>query len=79
MEGVQVCEARRLENLLLALAVVFLILAVIGIRGEKLGYAAKFAGRKKGQQVLSWVQVAVNLLRESWKFLNLLFENKANW
>ena len=77
LEGVRVREARRLENLLLALALVFLLLAVIGLRAEKLGYAAKFAGRKKGQKVLSWVHVALHLLRESSGFLNLLFENKA--
>ena len=53
LEGVRVCEARRLENLLLALALCFLLLAVIGLRAEKLGYATKFAGRKKGQKVLS--------------------------
>ena len=70
-------QARRLENLLLALALVFLIVAVIGLRAEKLGYSDKFAGRKKGQKVISWVQVALHLLRESGRFLNLLFENKA--
>ena len=58
-------------------SIVHLIPGVIGLRGEKLGYAAKFAGRKKGEKVLSWVQVAVNLLKESWKFLNLLLDNKA--
>lgn len=79
LAGVRVCEARRLENLLLALALVFLLLAVIGLGAEKLGDTVKFAGRKKGQKVLSWMQVAVNLLRESWKFLNLLFENKAEY
>ena len=77
LDGVRVCEARRWENLLLALAVVFLLLAVIGLRAEKLGYAAKFAGQKKGQKVISWVQVALHLLRESSRFLNLLFETKA--
>ena len=30
MEGVRVCEARRMEKLLLALALCFLLLAVIG-------------------------------------------------
>lgn len=81
LEQVRVTQARRLENLLLALALVFLILAVIGIRGEALGYAAKFARRKgrkqKGQKVLSWVQLALHLLRESSKHLNLMFENRA--
>ncbi len=77
LEGVRVRQARRLENLLLALALVFLIVAVIGLRAEKLGYSDKFAGRKKGQKVISWVQVALHLLRESGRFLNLLFENKA--
>lgn len=77
LEGVRVTQARRLENLLLALAIVFLLLAVIGLRAEKLGYTAKLAGRKKGQKVLSWVAVALHLLRQSSRFLNLLFENKA--
>ena len=79
LEGVRVTEACRLENLLLALALVFLILAVIGLKAEKLGLAVKFAGRKKGQKVLSWVQVGLHLLRESTRFLNLLFENKAGY
>ena len=77
LEGVRVTEARRLENLLLALALVFLLLAVIGLRAERLGLAVKFAGRKKRQKMLSWVQLAVKLLRESTRFLDLLFENKA--
>ena len=74
LEGVRVRKAARLENLLLALAIVLLILAVIGLRGNKLGYADKFCTRKKKQVVLSWVQVALKLLRESAKFLNLLFD-----
>lgn len=78
LEAVRVQEARRLENLLLALAIVFLILAVIGLRGEKLGYGDKFAGKKKGKLVLSWVQIALCLLRESTKYLDLLFDNTAD-
>jgi hypothetical protein len=77
MEGVRVKEARRLENLLLALAIVFLILAVIGMRGKKLGYADKFSVAKKKQAVISWVQIALCLLRKSTKYLNLLFDNEA--
>lgn len=75
LERVRVKQAKRLENLLLALAIVLLILAVIGMRGNKLGYEDKFSTRKKKQTVLSWVQVALDLLRESAKFLNLLFES----
>jgi hypothetical protein len=74
LEAVRVTKAKRLENLLLALAIVLLILAVIGIRGNKLGYEDKYCTRKKKQVVLSWVQVALNLLRESTKYLNLLFD-----
>ena len=77
LEQVRVKQAGRLENLLLALSIVLLILAVIGMRGKKLGYAAKFAVPKKKQTVLSWVHIALNLLRESTKYLNLLFDNKA--
>jgi hypothetical protein len=77
LEGVRVKQARRLENLLLALAIVFLILAVIGMRGKKLGYADKFAVPRKKQTVISWVQIALCLLRKSTKYLNLLFDNEA--
>jgi hypothetical protein len=72
-----VTKAGRLENLLVALSIVLMILAVIGMRGNKLGYADKFSTRKKKQVVLSWVQVALNLLRESTKFLDLLFDGKS--
>jgi hypothetical protein len=77
LEKVRVKEARRLENLLLALALVLLILAVIGMRGKKLGYADKFATPKKQKTVLSWVQLALWLLRKSTKYFNLLFDNEA--
>jgi hypothetical protein len=77
LEAVRVKQASRLENLLLALAIVLLILAVIGMRGNKLGYADKYSTKKRKQIVLSWVQVALNLLRESAKFLNLLFDGAA--
>ena len=77
LEGVRVKQARRLENLLMALAIVLLILAVIGMRGKKLGYADKFSVPKKKQTVISWVQIALHLLRESTKHLNLLFDNSA--
>ena len=45
--------------------------------GNKLGYKDKFCTRKKKQAVLSWVQVALNLLRESAKYLNLLVESQG--
>jgi len=76
LEAVRVTKGGRLENLLVALAIVLLIIAVIGIRGNKLGYADKFSTRKKKQVVLSWVQIALNLLRESAKYLNLLFDSQ---
>ena len=75
LEAVRVTKAARLENLLLALAIVLLMLAVIGLRGNKLGYRDKFCARKKKRVVLSWVQVGLKLLRESAKYLNLLFES----
>jgi hypothetical protein len=78
LEQVRVKQAGRLENLLLALAIALLLLAIIGMRGKKLGYADKFAMPKKKQTVLSWVQIALNLLRQSTKYLNLLFDNQAN-
>jgi hypothetical protein len=77
LEGVRVTKSERLENLLLALAIVLLILAVIGMRGNKLGYADKYCTRKKKRTVLSWVQVALKLLRESARFLNLLVESQG--
>jgi hypothetical protein len=77
LEAVRVTKAERLENLLLALAIVLMMLAVIGIRGNKLGYEDKFCTRKKKQAVLSWVQVALKMLRESARFLNLLFESQG--
>jgi hypothetical protein len=76
LEAVRVTKASRLENLLLALAIVVLILAVIGLRGNKLGYREKYSTRKKRRVTISWMQVGLNLLRESTKFLNLLFEGK---
>lgn len=76
LESVRVTKAARLENLLLALAIVLLMIAVIGIRGNKLGYEDKFCARKSKQKVLSWVQIALNLLRESTRYLNLLFDSQ---
>jgi hypothetical protein len=76
LESVRVIKASRLENLLLALAIVLFMIAVIGIRGNKLGYEDKFCTRKSKQKVLSWVQVALKLLRESTKYLNLLFDSR---
>jgi hypothetical protein len=77
LEGVRVKQAARLENLLLVLAIAVMILAVIGMRGNKLACAEKFCPRKKKQVLLSWTQIALNLLRESSKFLDLLFESQA--
>ena len=77
MEKVRVTKATRLENLLLAMSIVLLILAVIGMRGKKLGYSDKYAVRKRKQAVISWVQIALHLLRESTRYLNLLFDNSA--
>ena len=76
LEGVRVKQAARLENLLLVLAIAVLILAVIGMRGNKLACAEKFSPRKKQRVLLSWAQIALNLLRESSKFLDLLFESR---
>ena len=76
LEGVRVKQAARLENLLLVLAMAVMILAVIGMRGNKLACAEKFCPRKKPQVLLSWAQIALNLLRESSKFLDLLFESQ---
>jgi len=77
LEAVRVTKAERLENLLLALAIVLLILAVIGLRANKLGYGEKFCTRKNKRVILSWVQVALKLLRESARFLNLLVESQG--
>ena len=77
LEGVRVKQASRLENLMMALSIVILMIAVIGMRGEKLGYSTKFSLEKKGVKVISWMQVGLKLLRESQKYLNLLFDNSA--
>ncbi len=76
LEGVRVKQAARLENLLLVLAIAMLMLAIIGMRGNKLACAEKFCPRKKRQRLLSWAQMALDLLRESSKFLDLLFESR---
>ncbi len=76
LEGVRVKQAARLENLLLVLAIGLMILAVIGMRGNKLACAEKFCPRKKKPALLSWAQIALHLLRESSKFLDLLFESQ---
>ena len=76
LEGVRVQQAARLETLLLVLAIVLMMLAVIGMRGDKLAWAEKYRPRKKQRVWLSWAQVALNLLRESSKFLDLLFESR---
>src|SRR5437868_5022494 len=76
LEGVRVKQAARLENLLLVLAMAVMILAVIGMRGNKLECAEKFSPRKQQRVLLSWAQMALHLLRESSKFLDLLFESQ---
>ena len=76
LEGVRVKQAARLENLLLVVAIAVMILAVIGMRGNQLACAEKFSPRKKKPNLLSWAQIALNLLRESSKFLDLLFESR---
>ena len=73
----RVKRAERLENLLMALAIVLIILAVIAERGKKLGYEEKFSIVKKKRRELSWVRVGLNMLRESTKYLNLLFDSKG--
>lgn len=78
LESVRVQEPERLANLLLALALVFLILAVLGLRAEKLGYTDQLAGRKRGKKVISWVTLALRLLSQSTQYLNLLFEVKGS-
>ena len=77
LEAVRVKQARRLENLLLALAIVLMILAVIAQRGKKLGYEEKYSIVKKKRSEISWVQVGLNLLRESTKYLNLLSDSSG--
>jgi hypothetical protein len=77
LEAVRVKQANRLENLLLALAIVLMILAIIAQRGKKLGYEVKYSIVKKKQSEISWVQVGLNLLRESAKYLNLLFDSSG--
>jgi len=71
---VRVQLARRF--LLVALAIVFLILAVMGITAGNLGYAIKFPARKRGKE---------NVLVDSGSaacapriHYNLLFQNKAS-
>jgi hypothetical protein len=77
IERVRVTKAARLENLLLGLAIVLMMLAVIGLRGNELGRGDKYCTRKKKRVVLSWVQVALKMLRESARFLNLLVESQG--
>jgi hypothetical protein len=77
LEGVRVESAAHLDNLLLALAIVFYLLAVLGVRAEKLGYATQFAARKKGTKVLSWCHLALDLLKDSTRHLDLLFHAQA--
>lgn len=77
LEAVRVKQASRLENLLLALAIVLLIVEVIAERGKKLGYEEKYSVVKQKRREMSWVQVGLNMLRESAKYLNLLFESRG--
>lgn len=75
LEAVRVKQAARLENLFLALAIALMILAVIAERAKKLGYEERFSTVKKKRSEISWVQAGLNLLRESSKYLNLLFDS----
>jgi hypothetical protein len=77
LEAVRVKQASRLENLLLALAIVLMIIAIIAERGKKLGYEEKYSIVKKKRSEISWVRVGLNLLRESTKYLNLLFDSSG--
>ena len=77
LEAMRVKQASRLENLLLALAIVLMIIAVIAQRGKKLGYEGKFSTVKKKRKEISWVRVGLSLLRESAKYLNLLFDSNG--
>lgn len=77
LEAVRVKRAERLENLLLALAIVVMILAIIAVRGKKLGYEEKYSVVKKERREMSWVRVGLNMLRESTKYLNLLFDSQG--
>ena len=77
LEAVRVKQAKRLENLLLALAIALMMIAVIAVRGKKLGYEEKYSIVKKKRSEISWVQVGLNLLRESSKYLNLLFDSSG--
>lgn len=81
LEKVRVKEAARLENLLLVMAVAMMMVAVIGMRGNKLACAEKYRQKKKRRGKprvwLSWMQIGLNLLRESSRFLDLLFESQA--
>jgi len=72
---VRVKQAPRLENLLLALAIVLMILAVIAERGEKAGLRGEILDSKKEAEGTSWMRVGLSLLRESAKYLNLLFDS----
>ena len=44
---------------------------------EKLGYEEKYSIVKKKGSEISWVMVGLNLLRESSKYLNLLFDSSG--
>lgn len=77
LEGVRVKQVARLENLLLVMAIAVMMLAIIGMRGNQLACAEKYRPRKKKSVLLSWVQIALNLLKESSKFLDLLFESRG--
>ena len=77
LEKVRLKSAEHLDNLLLALAIAFFLLALIGVRAEKLDYTTQFATVKKDTRVLSWCHLALDLLKKSTKYLNLLFDNQA--
>jgi hypothetical protein len=77
LEAVRVKAAEHLDVLLMALAIVIYLLAVLGVRAEKLGYATQFATPKKGTRTLSWCHLALDMLKQSPKHLDLLFHAQA--
>lgn len=77
LEKVRVTSAEHLDVLLMALAIVIYLLAVLGVRAEKLGYATQFSTPKKGTRTLSWCHLALDLLKQSPKHLDLLFHAQS--
>jgi hypothetical protein len=77
IEAVRVKTAEHLDVLLMALAIVVYLLAVLGLRADKLGYATQFATPKKGTRTVSWFHLALDMLKQSPKHLDLLFHAQA--